>query len=67
MGQPGFFYENGCSSGTESRKMAPKVGNEQSLRGLQKGRCNWGHTAKIGFFWQKNEILGPKKALTSKF
>ena len=29
--QPGFFYENGCNSGTESRKMAPKVGNERSL------------------------------------
>ena len=37
-GQPGFFYENGCNSGTESRKIDPKVGNEQALRGLQTGR-----------------------------
>ena len=36
-GQPGFFYENGCNSGTESRKIDPKVGNEQALRGLQTG------------------------------
>ena len=37
--QPGFcFYENGCNSGTESQKIVPKVGNEQSLQGLQTGR-----------------------------
>ena len=26
-GQPDFFYGNGCNSGTESRKIVPKVGN----------------------------------------
>ena len=26
-GQPGSFYEKGCNSGTESRKIVPKVGN----------------------------------------
>ena len=31
----GFFYENGCNSGTESRKIVPKVENERSPRGLQ--------------------------------
>ena len=36
-GQPEFFYENCCNSGTESRKIDPKVGNERSLRGLQIG------------------------------
>ena len=30
-GQPDFFYENCCNSGTESRKIDPKVGNEPSL------------------------------------
>ena len=25
--RPFFFYENGCNSGTESRKIVPKVGN----------------------------------------
>ena len=33
-----FFYENGSNFGTESRKMAPKVGNERSLRGLRTDR-----------------------------
>ena len=32
-----FFYENNCNSGTESRKIVPKVGNEWPLRGLQTG------------------------------
>ena len=27
MGQLNFFYENCCNSGTESRKIDPKVGN----------------------------------------
>ena len=35
--RPGFFYENGRNSGKESRKIAPKVGSEQSLKGLQTG------------------------------
>ena len=35
--QPDFFYENCCISGTESRKIVPKVGNERPLRGLQMG------------------------------
>ena len=26
-GQPDFFYENSCNSGTESRKIVPNVGN----------------------------------------
>ena len=49
--QPGFFYENGCNSGTESKKIIPKLGNDQ----------NWGRMAKIGFFLARTEILGPKK------
>ena len=35
---PSFFYENGHNSGTKSRKIDIKVGNEPSLRGLQTGR-----------------------------
>ena len=31
------FYGNSCNSGTESRKIVPKVGNEPSLRGLHMG------------------------------
>ena len=26
-GSAGFFYRNSCNSGTESRKIVPKVGN----------------------------------------
>ena len=33
-----FFYENGHNSVTKSQKLAPKGGNERSLRGLQTGR-----------------------------
>ena len=36
--QPDYFYGNSCNSGTESRKIAPKVENERSFRGLQTGR-----------------------------
>ena len=36
-GQPDYFYENCCNSGTESQKIDPKVGNERPLRGLQMG------------------------------
>ena len=32
-----FFYKNGHNSGTKSKKIAPKVENERSLRGLQMG------------------------------
>ena len=35
--KPGFFYENCWISGTECRKIDPKVGNERPLRGLQMG------------------------------
>ena len=52
--QPGFFYANGCSSETEGRKMAPKVGNERSLRGLQTGR--WPKLGSYGRHW----ILRPE-------
>ena len=48
------FYENGCNSGTESRKMAPKVEYERSLRGLQTG-----HWPKLGSY-RKNRIFWPK-------
>ena len=37
-GQPDFFYENCCNSGTESQKMVSKVGNERPLQGLLTGR-----------------------------
>ena len=30
-GQPGFFYENGCNSGTKSQKILTKVRNERPL------------------------------------
>ena len=49
-----FFYGNGCNLGTESRKIGPKVGNEQSLRGLQTG-----HWPKLGSYG-KNWILDQK-------
>ena len=32
-----FFYGNCCNSGTESRKIDPKVGNKPSCRGLKMG------------------------------
>ena len=35
--KPDFVYEKCCNSGTESRKINPKVGNERPLRGLQTG------------------------------
>ena len=34
----GFFYENGQTSGTKSRKIVTNMGNEPSLQGLQTGR-----------------------------
>ena len=56
-----FFYGNCCSSGTESRKIIPKVGNERSLQGLRTGRCpKLGSYGKYRTFWPKTEILGPK-------
>ena len=55
-----FFYENSRNSGTESRKMVPKVGNERSLWGLQTGQ-NWGRMAKIGFLDQKPKFWAQKK------
>ena len=60
--QPVSFYENGCSSGTESRKIVPKGGNERSLLGLQTG-C-WpklGSYGKNRIFLPYPEISGPKK------
>ena len=36
-GQLNFFYGNCCNSGTESRKIVPKVGNYPSCRGLKMG------------------------------
>ena len=36
-GQLDFFYENCCISGTESRKIVPKSGNERSLQRLKMG------------------------------
>ena len=59
----GFYYEKGHNSGTKSRKIAPKVRNERSLRGLQTG-C-WpklGLYGKIRIFRPKTEISGPKKS-----
>ena len=53
-----FFYPNSCNSGTESRKINPKVGNERSTNGP---------LTKIGVVWQKSDFLaknrnfGPKK------
>ena len=57
-----FFYENGSKSGTESQKMAPKVGNERYLRGLQTGRWSkLGSYGKNRILWPKTEILGQKR------
>ena len=36
--RPFFFYENSRNSKTKSKNIAPNVGNEPSLRGLQTGR-----------------------------
>ena len=61
-----FFYENCCNSGTESRKIDPKVGNERSLRGLQTG--HWPKLESYGknwIFWPKTEISGLKKTFSS--
>ena len=61
-GQLDFFYENCSNSGTESRKIDPKVGNERPLRGLQMG--HWpklGSYGKNWIFGPKTEISGPKK------
>ena len=60
--QPVFFFDNGCNSGTESRKIVLKVGNERSLQGRQTGR--WPKLGSYGInriFRPKTEILGPKK------
>ena len=60
----GFFYGNSCNSGTGTRKIIPKVGDEPSLRGLQMG--HWpklGSYGKNWIFWPKSEILGPKKRI----
>ena len=65
-GSTKFVYENCCNSGTESRKIDPKVGNERSFRGLQRG-C-WpklGSYGKNQIFRPKPEILGPEKPFTS--
>ena len=60
--QQGFFYENGCNSGMESRKTVPKVG-----KGTVSQRATNRPLTKIGVVWQKldilaikTEILGPK-------
>ena len=61
-----FFYETCWNSGTKSQKFYPKVGNEQSRRGLKMG--HWpklGSYGKNRIFWPKTEILGPKKTYTS--
>ena len=58
----GFFYGNSCNSGTESRKIVPKVGNWPSCRGLKMG--HWPKLRSYGknqIFGPKTEILGPKK------
>ena len=44
-----FFYENGHNSGTKSRKIVPKVGNEASLL----NQAKIGPLIKIGVVWQK--------------
>ena len=52
-----FFYENRCHSGTESRKMAPKVGRSGLSEGYKRViDQNWGRMAKI-----KNSCLFPNK------
>ena len=60
--RPSFFCENGHNSGMKSRKIAPKEGNEQYLRGLQTG-C-WpklGSYGKKRIFGPKTEIWGQKQ------
>ena len=61
--QPGFFfYKNGCSSGTESRKWLLRWEMNDLSKGYKQSvDQNWGRVVKIGFFRPKNEILGPKK------
>ena len=56
-----FFYENGCNSGTESRKIAPKVGNDRSLQGLQTGRWpKLGSYGSYGFLDQRTRFRAQK-------
>ena len=47
-----FFYENGHNSGTKSRKIVPKVGNEASLL----NQAKIGPLIKIGVVWQKSDF-----------
>ena len=57
--QLGFFYENCCISGTESRKIVPEVGKERAVY------QNWGRMAKLGFLDQKTRFWAQKKTYTS--
>ena len=54
--QPDFFYENCCNSGTVSRKIFPKVGNESS-----KG-YKWA-VDQIRVVWQKLDFLATPSAI----
>ena len=58
--QPGFFYENSCKLGMESRKLVPKLGNERSLRELRTGF--W---SKLGWYG-KNRIFFRKPRFQAK-
>ena len=53
---------NSCNSGTESRKIVPKVGNEPSCQELKLShRPKLGLYGKNRIFGPKTKILGPKK------
>ena len=57
-----LFYENSHNSGTKSRKIVPKMGNDPPLRGLQMGPWpKLGTYGKNWIFRPKTKISGPKK------
>ena len=61
--QPGFFfYKNGCSSGTESRKWLLRWEMNDLSKGYKQSvDQNWGRVVKIGFFGQKLRFRAQKK------
>ena len=50
----GFFYGNSCNSGSESRKIAPRVEKTVSTRATN------GPLTKIGVVWQKSDFWAKK-------
>ena len=57
-----FFYKNGCSSGTESRKWLLRWEMNDLSKGYKQSvDQNWGRVVKIGFFGQKLRFRAQKK------